>query len=395
MQLTQEHMELKRTVEKFVEDRLNPFCDDWEKNAPFPAKEVFREMGTLGLLGINKPEAYGGMGLDYSFAMIAAEALGSVNAAGVALSIGVQTDMATPALARFGSHELREEFLSPAITGEAIAAIAVSEPHAGSDVAQIKTTARSDGDDYIINGQKMWITNATQADYFCVLANTSEGKPHFNKSLIIVPRNTAGVSVGNKLEKMGMRCSDTAPVFFDDVRVPKRFTIGAKDQGFMMQMIQFQEERLWGAANAIRGMELSIDETIAYCRERQTFGLKLIDNQAVHFKLAELKTEVNCLRGLLYTACDDYIHGKDVLQAASMAKLKAGRLARLVTDQCLQLWGGNGFMEDSLINRRYRDARLISIGGGTDEMMLGIICKTMDILPRRAKSTKKPALSEA
>lgn len=395
MQLTQEHLELKRTVENFVQNQLNPFCDEWEAMPPFPAKEVFRQMGKLGLLGISKPEAYGGLGLDYSYAMIAAEALGSVNAAGVALAIGVQTDMATPALARFGSDSLREEFLVPSIQGEAVAAIAVSEPQAGSDVAQIKTQAKSDGDDYVISGQKMWITNATQADYFCVLANTSEGKPHFNKSLIIVPRETQGVSVGPKLEKMGMRCSDTAPVFFDEVRVPKRYCIGAENQGFMMQMIQFQEERLWGAANALRGMELSIDETIAYCQERTTFGLKLIDNQSVHFKIAELKTEVACLRGLLYAACEDYILGKDVLQQASMAKLKAGRLARQVTDQCLQLWGGNGFMQESLINRRYRDARLISIGGGTDEMMLGIICKTMNILPRRQKSKPKQEVTEA
>jgi len=394
MQLTQEHMELQRTVQNFVEQQLNPHCDKWEKSPPFPAHEIFKEMGKLGLLGISKPEAYGGMGLDYSYSMIAAEALGSVNAAGVALAIGVQTDMATPALARFGSNELREEFLIPSINGEAIAAIAVSEPHAGSDVAQIKTQAKTDDDDYIINGQKMWITNATQADYFCVLANTSEGKAHFNKSLIIVPRNTKGVTVGDKLDKMGMRCSDTAPVFFDDVRVPKRYCIGAENQGFMMQMIQFQEERLWGAANAIRGMELSIDETIAYCQDRKTFGLHLIDNQTVHFKIAELKTEIACLRGLLYGACEDYIHGKDVTQQASMAKLKAGRLARQVTDQCLQLWGGNGYMQETLINRRYRDARLISIGGGTDEMMLGIICKTMNILPRRQK-TIKPEVTQA
>ena len=395
MQLTQEHMELQRTVENFVQEKLNPFCDEWENAPPFPAKEVFKEMSKLGLLGINKPEAYGGMGLDYSYAMVAAEALGSVNAAGVALSIGVQTDMATPALARFGSDRLREEFLAPAISGDAIAAIAVSEPQAGSDVAQIKTQAKSDGDDYIISGQKMWITNATQADYFCVLANTSEGKPHFNKSLIIVPSKTKGVTIGHKLDKMGMRCSDTAPVYFDSVRVPKRHCIGAENQGFMLQMIQFQEERLWGAANAIRGMELSIEETIAYCQERQTFGLHLIDNQSIHFKIAELKTEVACLRGFLYNTCEDYINGKDVMQQAAMAKLKAGRVARLVTDQCLQLWGGNGYMQDSMINRRYRDARLISIGGGTDEMMLGIICKTMNILPRRQKTSSKKEVTEA
>ena len=385
MQFTQEHNEIRNTVEKFVQDQLNPFVDQWESKPPFPAKEVFKAMGDLGLLGIQKPEAYGGMGLNYSYEMVAAEALGSCNAAGVALAVGVQTDMATPALAKFGTHELKEEFLTPAISGDAIAAIAVSEPGAGSDVANIKTQAKSDGDDYIISGQKMWITNATQADYFCVLANTSSNKPHFNKSLIIVPKNTKGLTLGKPLQKMGMICSDTAPVYFDNVRVPKRYRIGQEDQGFMLQMMQFQEERLWGAANAIRGMELSIDETIAYCRERETFGIPLIDNQAIHFRFAELKTEVECLKGLLYTTCENYIHGKDVMQQASMAKLKAGRLAREVTDTCLQYWGGNGFMWDSPINRRYRDSRLISIGGGTDEIMLGIIAKTMDILPRRKK----------
>jgi len=385
MRLTQEHTELRRSVENFVKDKLNPFADQWESHPPFPAKEVFKQLGDLGMLGINKPEAYGGLGLDYSYEMVAAEALGSCNSAGVALAIGVQTDMATPALAKFGSHELKEEFLAPAISGDAIAAIAVSEPGAGSDVANLKTWAKSDGDDYIISGQKMWITNATQADYFCVLANTSEGKPHFNKSLIIVPKNTKGLEVGATLNKLGMRSSDTAPVFFDEVRVPKRNRIGAEDQGFMLQMMQFQEERLWGAANAICGMELSIKETIEYCRERQTFGQPLIDNQSIHFRLAELKTEVECLKGLLYTTCEAYIHGDNVMQQAAMAKLKAGRLAREVTDSCLQFFGGTGYMLDTLINRRYRDSRLISIGGGTDEMMLGIIAKTMDILPKRKK----------
>lgn len=293
--------------------------------------------------------------------------------------------MATPALARFGSPELRAKYLTPAITGDMVASIAVSEPHAGSDVAAIKTTAVKDGDDYIINGTKMWITNSTQADFFCLLANTSDDKPHVNKSMIIVPSNAAGVSFSKKLNKMGMRSSDTAQIFFDNVRVPQSNRVGAEGMGFMMQMMQFQEERLYGAANAIGGMEACIEKTIEYCRERTTFGQPLIDNQVIHFRFAELRTEVECLRALVYQACEQHINGQDVTLLASMAKLKAGRLMREVTDSCLQYWGGMGFMWENPIARAYRDGRLISIGGGADEIMLGIICKLTNTLPSKKK----------
>jgi citronellyl-CoA dehydrogenase len=293
--------------------------------------------------------------------------------------------MATPALARFGSAELRAKYLTPAITGDMVASIAVSEPHAGSDVAAIKTTAVKDGDDYIINGTKMWITNSTQADFFCLLANTSDDKPHVNKSMIIVPSNAAGISFSKKLNKMGMRSSDTAQIFFDNVRVPQSNRVGAEGMGFMMQMMQFQEERLYGAANAIGGMEACIEKTIEYCRERTTFGQPLIDNQVIHFRFAELRTEVECLRALVYQACEQHINGQDVTLLASMAKLKAGRLMREVTDSCLQYWGGMGFMWENPIARAYRDGRLISIGGGADEIMLGIICKLTNTLPSKKK----------
>ncbi|RMF14392.1 MAG: acyl-CoA dehydrogenase [Gammaproteobacteria bacterium] len=385
MLFTQEHNELRRTVRNFVENELNPHADEWEKAGEFPIHDVFKRMGELGLLGIHKPEQYGGMGLDYSYNMVAAEELGCCAAGGVALSIGVQTDMCTPALARFGSDELKEEFLAPAIRGEAVGCIGVSEPGAGSDVAGLKTTARSDGDDYIINGTKMWITNAPKADFMCLLANTSEGAVHKNKSLIIVPMNLPGIEVAPKLNKLGMRSSETAQVFFDDVRVPKRNLIGAEGMGFMIQMMQFQEERLWGAANIIRALDRCVEQTIGYCRERETFGQPLINNQYIHFRMAELQTEIEALRALTYRACELYIDGKDVTQLASMAKLKAGRLGREVTDTCLQYWGGNGFMWDNPVSRAYRDVRLVSIGGGADEIMLGIICKLMGILPGKRK----------
>jgi citronellyl-CoA dehydrogenase len=382
MQFTPEHEELKRTIERFVEQELNPHVDEWEEAGIFPAHEVFRKLGELGLLGLTKPEAYGGTGLDYSYSVLMAETLGNTRCGGVPMAIGVQTDMATPALARFGSDELRAEFLAPAIAGEAVACIGVSEPGAGSDVAAIRTTARKDGDDYVINGGKLWITNGTQADWMCCLANTSEGSPHRNKSLIIVPMKSKGVSVERKLRKIGMNSSDTAQIHFDDVRVPRRHLIGEEGHGFTYQMLQFQEERLWGAANALMGLDHAVRDTIEYTRSRKIFGRPVLDNQVVHFTLAELQTEIEALRALVYRATALYVAGRDVTQLASMAKLKAGRLTREVADKCLQYWGGMGYTWENPVSRLYRDGRLASIGGGADEVMLSILCKTMGTLPR-------------
>jgi citronellyl-CoA dehydrogenase len=381
MLLTQEHKEIKRTVKSFVASEINPHVDQWEKDGMFPAKELFKKMGDLGLLGISKQEQFGGLGLDYSYEIAAAEEMGGINCGGVPMAIGVQTNMATPALARFGSDAIREEFLKPAISGDKIACIGVSEAGAGSDVAGLKTTARKDGDDYIINGSKMWITTSTQADFICLLANTSDDKPHKNKSMIIVPTNTPGISFSEKLDKLGMRSSDTAQIFFDDVRVPQRNRVGEEGAGFMMQMVQFQEERLYVTAMSLRTMDNCIAKTIEYCKERQAFGKPLLDNQVIHFRLAELASEVELLRALLYSACEKMIAGEDVTKLASMAKLKSGRLSREVTDACLQYWGGMGFMWDNYVSRAYRDTRLGSIGGGADEIMLGIISKYMGTLP--------------
>lgn len=381
MIFTPEHEALRRTVRGFVEHQINPYVDEWERAGRFPIHEIFRKAGDLGLLGISKPEQFGGMGLDYSYSIVAAEEFGTVRCGGVPMAIGVQTDMCTPALARFGSDALREQFLRPAISGEQVGCIGVSEAGAGSDVAGLKTSARKDGDDYVINGSKMWITNAPCADFICLLANTSDGKPHANKSLIVVPMDSPGITLGSDLDKLGMRSSQTAQVFFDDVRVPQHYRIGHEGAGFMMQMLQFQEERLFGAANMIKGLEHCIDSTIAYCQERRTFGNALIDNQVIHFRLAELASEIECLRALVYQATEQYVTGQDVTRLASMAKLKAGRLGREVSDSCLQYWGGMGFMWDNPVARAYRDMRLVSIGGGADEIMLGIICKLMGTLP--------------
>ena len=377
MRFSEEHDAIRRTVARFIDSEINPHADKWEQDGIFPAHELFGKMGTLGLLGITKPEQYGGLGLDYSYQIVFSEELGRIRSGGVSMAIGVQTDMATPAIARHGSDELRERFLRPAISGEAVFSIAVSEPGAGSDVASIQTRAVRDGDDYLISGTKMWITSATQADYLCLLANTGEGNPHRNKSLIVVPTNLPGLTFSEPLDKLGMRSSDTAQVFLDKVRVPQSNRVGEEGMGFSYQMAQFQEERLYAAAGNLKTMEYCISETIEYTRQRQAFGKRILDNQVVHFRLAELQTEIEALRSLIYDAVEDYVAGSDVTLKASMAKLKTGRLAREVSDACLQFWGGMGYMWDNPVSRAYRDTRLASIGGGADEIMLGIICKHM------------------
>ena len=382
MKFNDEHKALYDTVKNFALNEIKPYAAEWEKNEKFPAHELFKKMGDLDLLGITKNQENGGMGLDYSYGMVFAEALGYGLDSGVIISTGVQTDMATPALDRFGSKELKNEFLTPAISGEYVTSIAVSEHSGGSDVAALKTFAKSDADDYIIKGQKMWITNATQADYFCTLVNTSNDPPHKNKSLVIIPAKLPGVEIGEKIDKLGLRTSDTAPVYFDDVRIPKRYRIGEEGEGFSIQMQQFQEERIFLSVSSLIILDDCIKQTIDYCKERNAFQKKIIDNQVIQFRLAELKTEIEALRSLIYRACEEFVDGKDMTYLASMAKLKCGRLIREVSDTCLQYWGGMGFTWENPLSKVYRDGRLMSIGGGTDEIMLNIICKHLGILKK-------------
>ncbi len=385
MQLTAEHEQLRDTVAKFVANDINPYVDEWEAAGEFPSHEVFKKMGDLGLLGLRWPEKYGGAGLDMSYSLVMAEELGLIDCGGVPMAIGVHTDMCTPALARFGSEDLCQDYLAPSIAGDVVGCLGVSEPGGGSDVAAVKTKAVSDGDDYVISGTKMWITNGLKADWCCLLANTSEGKPHENKSLIIVPMDAPGIE-RQKIEKIGMHASDTAQLFFDEVRVPKRNLVGEEGAGFIYQMLQFQEERIYGAASSLKALDKQIDLTIEYTRERTAFGQPLLHNQAIHFRLAELRTEVEMLRSLTYRCVDEFNQGKDVTKLASMAKLKTGRLSREIADACLQYWGGMGYTADNPISRAFRDGRLISIGGGADEIMLGIIAKYEGTLPSKKKT---------
>ena len=378
-----DHISMMDTVRRFVSEEINPYVDEWEAAETFPAHDLFKKMGKLGLLGVNKPVEYGGLGLDFSYALAIAEALGYAHAQGIGMAIGVQTDMATPALAIHGSDALRREYLAPAIAGDMVVSIGVSEAGAGSDVASLKTFARREAGDYVINGSKMWITNGTQSDWVCLLCNTSEGPTHKNKSLIIVPlregnNRPKGVSI-QKIKKFGMWSSDTAQIFLDDVRVPVSNRIGEEGMGFIYQMQQFQEERLNGAARRLAAIDL-IQHTAEYLRSRTAFGKPLLQNQFIQYKLAELKTELEALRGLTYMATQTYIEGGDVTELASMAKLKAGRLSRDIADWCMQFQGGMGYTWDNRASRAYRDYRLGSIGGGADEVMMMVIAKKMGLM---------------
>ena len=383
MQETPEHMELRRTVANIVTNDINPFVDEWEEAEIMPLHDICKKMGQAGILGISKPSEFGGMDLDYSFEVVFAEEMGHARAQGVSTAIGVQSNMATPALATHGSDELRQEFLAPAIAGDLIGCIGVTEQGSGSDVSSVRSFARKDGDDYVINGDKMFITNSIQGDWICLLCNTSEDNgPHRNKTLIVVPLNSMGISK-QKLKKLGLMCSDTGHLHFDDVRVPQRYRIGEEGMGFTYQMEQFQEERLYAVARTVTFLEDALEETIDYARQRMAFNRPILDNQVMHYKMAEMQSQLEAIRSLLYRATDIYVSGGNVTKLASMAKYLIGVAASEMPPQLLQFWGGQGYMAENRISRVFRDMKLVSIGGGANEVMQQIVAKEMGILPRR------------
>ncbi len=380
---TKAHQLFRETVRRFVDEEINPYMDEWEEAEIFPAHDLFKKAGDLGLLGLSYPVEYGGSGGDYWYNMAMAEELSRSNGGAIPMAMGVQSDMATPALARYGSHELKKKYLEPAILGDAVCSVAVTEASGGSDVAAIRTKAERQGGDYVINGSKMFITNGAQADWICLLARTSPGTSYRGMSLIVVPTDAAGFSVSKKLKKMGNWASDTAELIFDNCRVPAANCIGEEGMGFIYQMQQFQNERLVSALGSAAGAVKILKMTIDYCRGRSTFGKPLIENQWIYFRLTELISEVEFLRQMCYHCGRIMDRGGDYTREASMAKLKAGRLVREVADTCMQFHGGMGYMEEYPLSRYYRDSRLMSIGAGADEIMLGIIAKFEGIAPPR------------
>jgi citronellyl-CoA dehydrogenase len=365
----------RSTVRDFVETEIEPHAEEWEREGIFPAHELFGKMGKLGLLGVTYDPAYGGGGADALYSAILGEELGRMTCLGVAMAISVQTDMATPSLHRFGTDELKDQFLRPAIAGEHVAAIAVTEPDAGSDVAGLRTRAVRDGDEWVINGTKMFITSGTQADWLCLLARTGDEGGSRGMSQIVVPTDVAGFSVSRKLDKLGMRSSDTTELLFEDVRVPFAYTIGEAGRGFQQQMQQFQDERMIAAYQMVGAMEGALRKTAQYLTERKAFGKPLLANQHLSYELADLASEVEVLKHFNYAAAEAASAGQDITRFATVAKLRAGRIARRVADVCLQFHGGVGYIEETWTAQFFRDTRLWSIGGGADEVMLRTLAR--------------------
>jgi len=372
---TPEHEAFRAVVRKFVDDELRPRAREFDKLGRFD-KSLYRKMGDLGLLGIRYAPEWGGAGLDWSYTTVMYEEIGRCDNAGVAMGISVHTDMATPSLHQFGSDELKRRFLVPAIRGELVSAIAVTEPDAGSDVAAIKTRAVRDGDDWVINGSKIYITNAATADFLCLLAVTDPGAGYGGFSQIVVPTGTRGFSY-QLLDKIGNKGSDTGLLFFEDVRVPVTNTIGDIGRGFQQQMMQFQDERLVACVSTYASSFGLWEETRKWCEERRVFGKPLVKMQLTQFKLVEMLTELTAAKELTHACVRKRVKGEDATLEISMAKLFVARAARHVADQAIQLHGGFGYMTESAAGRAFVDTRLISIGGGADEVMIQYMAKML------------------
>ncbi len=374
---TEEHEELRASVRAFVESELQPHAEDWEREGEFPSW-VFKRMGDLGLLGLRYPAEYGGQGGDWGHTIVMAEELARIGSAGVGMAIAVHTEMATPPIERFGTHEQKERYLAAAIRGERIACLAISEPNAGSDVANIETTARPDGDGWVINGRKMFITNGKRADFCLLVARTDKPAGYEGFSLFIVDTDLPGFHVSRTLDKLGMHSSDTAELFLDDVRVPATALLGEEGKGFYQIMWELQGERVVGAAGSLSGAWLAFQRTLEYAKQRHAFGRPIGSFQVWRHRFAEMATELTACQQLLYDVALAWERGEYPVREISMLKLYDGLVVNRVMNTCLQVHGGLGYASESWIQRAWRDARLLRIGAGTDEVMRDLISRTLD-----------------
>ena len=366
-----EHEQLRESIRRFVERELAPHIEEWERTT-FP-DSVFERLGELGFLGLDKPERYGGQGGDYFSGLVLAEELYRGANAGLAMGVAVHTDMVMPPILAFGTEEQKQRYLVPAIKGERILCLGITEPDAGSDVAGIKTRAVRDGDGYVINGSKTYITNGLRAASILLLTKTDPDAGHDGFTLFLVDMDLPGVIREKKLEKLGMHASDTALLAFQDVRVPAHAVLGKEGKGFHHIMWELQGERLVGAAGALSAAERVLELTIDYVKQRRVFGRFAADFQAVRHKIAEMATKLEAARELTYATARRFADGEYPVREISMAKLHAARVAFEVADGCLQLHGGAGYMREYQVERAWRDARLNRIGAGTDEIMLEVI----------------------
>ncbi|MFI5003537.1 MAG: acyl-CoA dehydrogenase family protein [Solirubrobacterales bacterium] len=368
---TDEHEQLRESIRSFAQKELAPHADEWEETT-FP-DSVFTRMGELGFLGLDKPEEYGGQGGDYYSALVLAEEIGHGNCGGLAMGIAVQTDMAMPPILAFGTEEQKQQWAAPAIAGTKILCLGITEPDAGSDVKGIKTRAVKDGDEYVINGSKTYITNGHRADVIVLVTKTDPDAGYDGFTLFLVPMDAPGVLREQKLKKMGMHASDTALLAFQDVRVPESAVLGQVGRGFYHIMWELQGERLIGAAGSVAGAQRVFERTLVYAKERHAFGRAIGNFQVIRHKFAEMATKIETARQMVYMTAWRQQNGDYPVREISMAKLHASRIACEVADECLQIHGGAGYMKEYGIERAWRDLRLNRIGAGTDEIMLEVI----------------------
>jgi citronellyl-CoA dehydrogenase len=374
---TPEHEELRRSVARFVETELRPHVDDWEAAGSFP-DSVFRRAGDLGFLGLHYPEQWGGAGGDLAAEIVFVEELAKSGCGAIAMALSVQTDMATPSIEQFGTDDQKERYLRPAIAGTKIAAIAISEPDAGSDVAGIATRAVRDGDVWHVTGRKLYITNGARADFLTCVVKTDAAASHQGISLFLVDTSLPGVSVSRKLAKLGMCASDTAEIALDNVPVPHCNLIGLEaGQGFTQLMHQLQYERLADASASVGTADWAIARTIEYASQRRAFGRPIGRHQVIGHALANAATELEASRALLYTTAWRVMNGEYPVTEISMTKKYCAQMVNHVVDTCLQIHGGAGYMDEEPISRAFRDARLHRIGAGTDEIMNEVIAKRL------------------
>lgn len=374
-----EHLLFRASLRAFVDREINPFVEQWEAERAFPARELYRKLGGEGYLGLAFPEEYGGSDLDLWYSVIWIEELGRTEAGGIPMSLTVQTEISTPVLEKYGSPALKERFLSPAVRGEAIGALAITEPHAGSEVSAITTVARAEGDELVISGKKSYITNGSIADFVVTLCRTSNDGGTRGMSLVLVPAGTPGLTARRRYEdsKLGNLCCDHAELTYEDVVVPRENVLGAPGMGWDIQMEQFQRERLIEAILACSQARTVLEKTRAHARQRTVFGSRLIDHQSVAFRLVDMETDLELLRQMTYHSAGLLMSGRECTKETAMVKLKAGRLIRQVTDECLHLLGAHGYMENTTLSRTLRDARAAALTGGSIEVMQRILAKLL------------------
>lgn len=375
---TPEHDALRVSVRAFIEKELAPHAEEWEAAGDFP-DWVFTKLGEQGYLGLAFPEEYGGQGGDYISTLVLKEEMARCGSGGVGMAVAVQTDMATPPVLEFGTEAQKQEYLVPAIKGTKIACLGITEPEAGSDVANIKTTAVRDGTDWVINGSKIFITNGCRAHFCTLVARTNKEAGYGGFSLFIVPTDAPGWKVSKRLHKVGMRASDTAEIHIEDVRLPAEALLGVEGEGFKQIMWELQGERLVGVAGSIAGSQLLLERCIAYAKERKAFGQPIGKFQAISHRLAEMATEIEAVRALVYEAAWKFGKGEYPVKEISMAKLYGGLVSNRVANHAMQIFGGMGYSMELPIQRAWRDARLLRIGGGADEVMREVIAKTMGL----------------